>query len=163
MADYYTKNDKQIRKAERVLCRIWTENPTYEVAMAYLNLFNKDNKMEKVQRMEKLALLNNIRPSLNNLILAELYVSAKKLAKAKTECKMFLLKNPATNKLAEIMSSFNKTSTNDKSDYAKDFQWVCANCGTVHSKWEPICENCSEVGRIYWHLYLDSSTIYDEE
>ena len=163
LADYYTKNDKQIRKAERILCRIWTENPTYEVAMAYLNLFNKDNKMEKVQRMEKLALLNNIRPSLNNLILAELYVNAKKLAKAKTECKMFLLKNPATNKLAEIMSSFNKTSTHDKSDYAKDFQWVCANCGTVHSKWEPICESCSEVGRIYWHLYLDSSTIYDEE
>ncbi len=164
LADFYVKNDKQLRKAEKVLCNIWTKNPTYEIAMAYLGLFNKDNKMEKIQRMEKLALLNNIRPSLNNLILAELYVKAKKFAKARTECKIFLLKNPATEKLAEIMSCLNKKSIQtNKTEYAKDFQWVCANCGKVHTNWEAICENCGEIGRIYWHLYLDNSINYDEE
>ena len=85
-----------------MLYRMWVENPSYEVAEAYLNLFSKDGKAEKIQRMEKLALANNKRPSLNNLILAELYIKAKKYAKAKTECKIFLLKNPATQKIADM-------------------------------------------------------------
>ena len=163
LADYYIKNDNQIRKAERVLCRIWTENPTYDVAMKYLSLFPKDTKLEKVQRMEKLALSNSIRPSLNNIILAELYIKAKKFAKAKSECKIFLLKNPATQKLAEIISILDKKNTpTDTSDYPKDFKWVCANCGTVHDEWKAICPNCAEIGRIYWHLYLDNNLETEE-
>ncbi len=164
LADFYIKNDNQIRKAERVLCRIWCENPTYDIAMKYLSLFTKDTKMEKIQRMEKLALSNNLRPSLNNIILAELYIKAKKFAKAKTECKIFLLKNPATQKLAEILSILdkNKNTISNTSDYAQDFKWVCAKCGTVHNEWNAICENCGEVGRIYWHLYLDNNLELDE-
>ena len=78
LANYYLENGKQKRKAERVICKIWAENPTYEIAMMYLNLFSKDNIQEKIQRMEKFVLSNNKRPSLNNIILAELYIKAKK-------------------------------------------------------------------------------------
>ena len=178
LANYYVKNDNQMRKAEKVLYDMWVENPCYEVAMAYLKLF-KDSKSERVQRMEKLALANNKRPSLNNLILAELYLKAKKYAKAKTECKIFLLKNPATQKIVEIIDELDEkthkkmaTSTglmrsltqkfthigkNNVSldNYPKDFQWVCANCGHIEDHWEPICPQCSEIGRNYWHLYVD--------
>jgi HemY protein len=131
--------------------------------MKYLSLFPKDTKLEKVQRMEKLALSNSIRPSLNNIILAELYIKAKKFAKAKSECKIFLLKNPATQKLAEIISILDKKNTpTDTSDYPKDFKWVCANCGMVHDEWKAICPNCAEIGRIYWHLYLDNNLETEE-
>ena len=168
LADFYIKNDNQIRKAERVLCKIWCENPTYDIAMKYLSLHAKSTISEKIQRMEKLALSNSIRPSLNNLILAELYVKAKKFAKAKTECKIFLLKNPATQKLAEILSILDKKNAKksdtpiDLSDYPKDFKWVCANCGTVHDDWKAICDNCAEVGRVYWHLYIDNNLETEE-
>lgn len=178
LADYYVKNDKQIRKAENVLCNIWCENPSYDVAMAYLALFPKDTKAEKIQRMEKLALSNTKKPSLNNLILAELYISARKFAKAKTECNLFLLKNPATQKVAKMLDTLEegpkknskKTSTivdsikshlshlgksEGTENYAKDFQWVCANCGHMADSWQPICPECGEVGRNYWHLYVD--------
>ena len=37
----------------------------------------------------------------------------------------------------------------------KDFQWVCANCGHIEDHWEPICSQCGEIGRSYWHLYVD--------
>ena len=173
LANYYVRTDSQKRKAERVLSRIWLENPTYEIAMAYLNLFEKDTKTEKIQRMEKLALSNSKRPSLNNIILAELYIKAKKFAKARSECKIFLLKNPATQKIVSLLeileekgskkSYFN--SKTDKNDYAKDFQWICANCGKAHNTWEAICDNCGEVGRIYWHLYIDKDNedFVDEE
>jgi len=182
LADYYMKNDKQVRKAEAVLYAIWSENPSYDVARAYLALFPKDTKFEKIQRMEKLALANTKRPSLNNLILAELYVDAKKYAKARTECNLFLLKNPATEKVALLLdkleerpkkgkaggivdsiksriSAFNKEGTT----YPKDFQWVCANCGHVSDKWEPICPECGEIGRNYWHLYVDKHSSLTEE
>ena len=167
LADFYIKNDSQKRKAERVLCKIWSLNPTYEIAQKYLNLFEKDTKQERIQRMEKLALSNNLRPSLNNLLLAELYTKAKKFAKAKTECKIFLLKNPATEKMASLISQLDRKNTQKTKDLIKDcpkdFQWVCANCGTVHNSWEPICKQCSEIGRIYWHLYLDNNYTLDEE
>ena len=182
LADFYVKNDKQIRKAESVLCSVWCENPSYEIAMAYLALFPKDTKTEKIQRMEKLALSNTKSPSLNNLILAELYIGARKYAKARTECHLFLLKNPATQKVAEMLDKLEagthksikqtkgivhsiKTHLNfgshsdDIDDYPKDFQWVCANCGHVSDTWLPICPNCSEIGRSYWHLYVDKESV----
>lgn len=185
LADYYMQNDKQLRKAEKVLCAIWAENPTYDVAKAYLALFTKDSKAERIQRMEKLALINNKRPSLNNLILAELYIDAKKFAKAETECNLFLLKNPATQKIATMMSQIEEKSKKihdapggflhtiksrlnlDKdhslNNYPKDFQWVCANCGHVSESWQAICPQCGEVGRHYWHLYVDTKSTSLEE
>ena len=181
LANYYIKNDNQIRKAEKVLCSMWRVNPNYEVAIAYLNLFKKDTKAERIQRMEKLALMNSKKPSLNNLILAELYTNAKKYAKAKVECQLFLLKNPATEKISELLQILQeKTSKSSKSkdvskvsknktalktdDYPKDFQWVCANCNHVSNDWNAICPECGEIGRNYWHLYIDKkSNKIDEE
>ncbi len=188
LAEYYVKNDKQIRKAQNVLYRMWCENPSYEVATAYLNLFPKDSKAEKIQRMEKLALANSKRQSLNNLILAELYIKAKKYAKAKTECKIFLLKNPATQKIADMYDEINEKTAKssasksntlinsikqrlaemNKDDtiqnaFPKDFQWVCANCGHIEDAWHPICPDCGEIGRNYWHLYVDNEQTAIEE
>lgn len=185
LADYYVKNDNQIRKAEKVLCSIWCENPTYDIAMAYLNLFDSDTKVEKIQRMERLALLNTKCPSLNNLILAELYTDAKKMAKARSECHLFLLKNPATQKIASMLEKFeekpkkqSKSATgivdsikshltfgkNDSlKDYPKDFQWVCANCGHKADDWQPICPECGEIGRYYWQLYVDKEVSINED
>jgi uncharacterized membrane-anchored protein len=186
LADYYVKTDHQIRKAENVLYRMWCENPTYEVMQAYLNLFPKDTRQEKIQRMEKLAVVNTKRPSLNNLMLAELYIKAKKYAKAKTECQIFLLKNPATQKIAELLQEMEqKSAKNGKpanglfaslrrrlaemgkeatvESCPKDFQWVCANCGHTESIWQPICPECGEIGRNYWHLYVDKKTAEVEE
>jgi uncharacterized membrane-anchored protein len=187
LANYYIKTDNQIRKAERVLSNIWSENPSYDVAEAYLNLFSKDSIAEKIQRMEKLALMNSKRPSLNNIILAELYIKAKKYAKAKTECQIFLLKNPATRKMVDILDTLetknrkkhtekpksivsslkeklsNMTKDDEQNEYPKDFQWVCANCGHISDKWHSICDECGEIGRNYWHLYVDEKGSNTEE
>jgi rubrerythrin len=119
-------------------------------------------------------------------MLAELYIKAKKYAKAKTECQIFLLKNPATQKIAELLQEMErKAAKNGKpadglfasirrrlaemgkeatvESCPKDFQWVCANCGHTESIWQPICPECGEIGRNYWHLYVDKKTAEVEE
>lgn len=184
LAEFYVKYDKQTRKAEKVLSTIWAETPCYEIAKAYLALFPKDTKAEKIQRMEKLALSNAKCPSLNNLILAELYTDAKKFAKAKTECRLFLLKNPATERISALLKELSKKSQKshkktdniftslkqkftgneaEKVDFAKDFQWVCAGCGHTAESWQPICPKCGEIGRAYWHLYVDKESSSADE
>ena len=50
-----------------------------------------------------------------------------------------------------------------ESEYPKDIQWVCANCGHVSDKWEAICPQCGEIGRSYWHLYVDKNINSVEE
>lgn len=179
LADFYIKNDNQVRKAEQILTTIWSDNPSYEVAQAYLSLFPEDTKSERIQRMEKLALSNTKRPALNNLILAELCVDAKKFAKARSECNLFLLKNPMTEKIATILKEIDEGAKEEgkksgkilksikshlnfmkleDNAYPKDFQWACAKCGHTTDKWYPICPKCGEIGRCYWHLYIDDNT-----
>ena len=173
LAKHFVNDDKQIRKAEKVLLAMWCENPCYDVAKAYLDLFPDDTVAERIERMERLTTSNNKRPSLNNVILAELYIAAGKAAKAKMECRQFLLKNPATQKIVEMLEAveFSTSKKNNKGlfdsiksrlgisdgkeDYPKDFQWICANCGHVSDEWQAICPDCGEVGRHYWHLYAD--------
>ena len=63
-----------------------------------------------------------------------------------------------------IKKRLNEIGKNESlEDFPKDFQWVCANCGHVEDVWTPICPDCGEIGRSYWHLYVDNDTTAVEE
>ena len=163
MAQYYIENDNQIRKASKILSKIWRINPTTEIAESYLSLWPEDSIIEKVQRMESLALLNGKDPSINNLILADLYCQAKLWVKAKSEFEIFLIDNPATKKLAKTIAFYEKNANNNNlaaanwkkktTNCMSDSIWVCSNCGHASSKWHPYCKKCDEVGSFNWHLF----------
>ena len=163
MAEYYMENDKQVRKAAKVLSKIWRLNPTTEIAEAYLNLWPEDDVVERVQRMETLALTNGKNPSVNNLILADLYCKAKLWTKAKSEFEIFLINNPATKKLAKTIAYYEKyANANEKAaanwkkkatECMSDSIWVCANCGHTSTKWHPYCKKCDEVASFNWQLF----------
>lgn len=163
MAEYYMENDRQVRKASKVLNKIWRLNPTTEIAEAYLNLWPEDNALEKVQRMETLALTNGKNPSVNNLILADLYCKAKLWAKAKSEFEIFLINNPATKKMAKTIAYYEKNANNNEmaatnwkkktTECMSDSIWICDVCGHMSSKWHPYCKKCDEVGSFNWHLF----------
>ncbi len=163
MAEYYMENDRQVRKASKVLNKIWRLNPTTEIAEAYLNLWPEDNALEKVQRMETLALTNGKNPSVNNLILADLYCKAKLWAKAKSEFEIFLINNPATKKMAKTIAYYEKHANNNnqaaanwkkkEADCVSDSIWICNICGHMSSKWHPYCKKCDEIGSFNWNLY----------
>ena len=165
MARYYNANDNQYRKAAKVLLNAWNKNPTADVAYEYLKLYPKDDITAKIQRVETLAQTNALRPSLNNLLLAELAMEAGLWGKAKAEIEMFLINNPATKKLAKMIAQYEKLSNNDKKEAAKwkkkeatcadDAMWVCDECGHATEEWQPICPKCGSFGLSHWRLYVE--------
>ncbi len=38
--------------------------------------------------------------------------------------------------------------------------WRCANCGTVHANWRPVCDACDATGTINWALPGDPSALH---
>ena len=165
LAQYYMENDRQVRKAAKILSKIWRTNPTTEVAETYLNLWPEDSMLERVQRMESLALTNGKNPSINNLILADLYCKANLWGKVKNEFEIFLINNPATKKLAKTIAYYEKHANNNEQSTEKwkkksnecvsDSVWVCSCCGHASSKWHPYCKKCDEVGSFEWKLFAD--------
>lgn len=164
LAEYYVENDNQVGKAAKILNRTWRCNPTAEIAEAYLNLWPNDTPIERIQRMEALALSNAVRPSLNNLLLADLDVKAGLWGKAKSEFEIFLINNPMTKRLAKIIAEYEKKSgsqsdftenwNTEENDFAQDGVWCCETCGKTSNKWQPSCKKCGNIGSFRWHLYM---------
>ena len=162
LSDYYIQNDKQTRKAAKVLSKVWRLNPTFDIAKAYLALWPEDTVIEKVQRMESLALTNGKNTSVNNVILADLYCKAKLWNKARNEFEVFLINNPASKKIAKTIAYYEKHSNNNEkaaenwkkkaNECVDDDIWVCTSCGHVSSKWHVYCKKCDEVGSFGWQL-----------
>lgn len=169
LARYYVANDNQFRKAAKVLSAVWVKNPVDDVAYEYLNLFPQDDITAKIQRMETFALTNSLRPSLNNMLLAELSAEAGLWGKAKAEIELFLINNPCTKKLAELVAKFEKYANNDKvaakkwqdksKTCAEDSMWVCEECGEATHEWTAVCPKCNSFGQSKWHLYVEHSDI----
>lgn len=167
LARYYVANDNQFRKASKILMNAWIKNPTDVIAYEYLKLYPKDDITAKIQRMETLAQHNVLRPSLNNIILAELATEGGLWGKARSEMEMFLINNPATQKLAGMVSKLEKYGNNDKKEAAKweekietcaeDAKWVCDECGQVTDEWEAVCPHCRAFGQSHWHLYVEKA------
>lgn len=167
MAKYYVKNDNQYRKAAKVLTEAWKRNPVDEVAYAYLALWPKEDILDKIKRMESFAMLNGIRPSLNNRILAELTSKAGLWGKAKGEMEVFLINNPCTKIICDIATAYEEKHTKDKAAAKKwknraktcahDSAWVCEECGDVSDSWNAVCQNCGAFGQYKWHLYVEDA------
>ena len=167
LAKYYVANDNQFRKAAKVLSAAWVKNPTEEIALEYLKLYPEDDITAKIQRMEAFALSNSIRPSLNNILLAQLATEAGLWGKAKGEMELFLINNPATQKLAEMIAAYEKYANNNDAEAkkwlekaktcAEDAVWVCEECGEGTKDWHSVCPRCNAFGKARWHLYVDKA------
>lgn len=160
LAEFYV-NDEQKLKASKILQDIWRKNPTDKAALAYLDLYEKDTPLERAQRMEHFAVFNALRPFLNNYLKAMFDIKAKLYDKAKAELELFLLKNPATKKVAEMMATLEQDGRHNvaaasrwkkRTDLAtKECFWQCA-CGHKASHWQPFCKKCGAFCRMHWTL-----------
>ncbi len=165
LANHYIQDDNQVRKAANVLTTAWKKNPIDVIAYKYLELFADKKDKDKIARMEKFALSNAKRPSLNNRILAELCSKAGLWKKAKGEIEVFLINNPATRAICKIIAQFEEEFNKDKKaakswkDKTKtspqDALWVCNHCQHEHKDWHAVCSHCGTFGELRWHLYVD--------
>lgn len=167
MARYYKENDNQYRKAAKVLIEAWKKNPVDSLAYAYLDLWPNDDILARIRRMDAFAFYNSLRPSLNNRIIAELSAKAGLWGKARGEVELFLINNPCTKKVCDIVIKYESEFTKDKvavkewkarlGSCARDSVWVCADCGEESDEWNAVCSNCGAIGRSKWHLYVDEN------
>ena len=165
LADYYRKDDNQLRKAEDILLNAWKKNPVDDVAYAYVDLYHKNDATGKIQDMERLALLNSIRPSLNNRLLAEFCAEAGLWKKAKAEIEQFLINSPCTKIACDFIANYEENYNKNKKeaqkwrkkcdDCADDSEWVCEECGKRTKKWHAICSKCQSLGAARWHMYVE--------
>lgn len=161
LAAYFKKNN-QLEQAKKTLINIWRRNPTYAVAKTYLGLFDDKSPLEQVLRLENLALLNHKNPSLNNFLLAEYDMKAKLYDKARSEFEVFLINNPATKKIIELIEKYEKTVNHNpkaaeswhkrSSSCADDCLWVCSHCKNTSLKWKPFCSKCGTFNPFSWFL-----------
>ncbi len=165
LAHYYKNNDNQIRKASHVLMETWRRNPVDVLAYEYLALNPEDDLLDKIKKVESLAQINGLRPSLNNLLIAELAIQGGLWKKAKAEIDMFIINNPCTKKICELMAIYEEKGNNNKKAAAEwrkridqcdeDAAWVCDDCGHASHEWEAVCEQCGAFATKKWHLYLE--------
>ncbi|MBO4294344.1 MAG: hypothetical protein J5896_02740 [Alphaproteobacteria bacterium] len=157
--------NRQTERAKKTLIEVWRQNPTYDIAKAYLHLFKSDTPLEQVLRMETFATLNTKEPSLNNFMLAECNMKAKLYDKARAEFEIFLVNNPATKKIASLIEKYEKQVNHNASaaenwhkrsvSCTDDCIWVCSHCKQTSSKWKPFCSKCGTFNPFHWHLYQD--------
>ncbi len=167
LAHYYKRTDNQYRKAAKILTEAWKRNPVDELAYEYLKLWPKEEILEQIQRLESFTMLNSIRPSLNNRLIAELTSKAGLWTRAKGELEMFLINNPCTKIICDIAAKFEEKYSKDKiaakewksrmNICANDSAWVCDECGHADKEWEPICPVCGAFGHAKWHLYVEEN------
>lgn len=160
----YLKDNNQLERAKKTLKEVWRCHPTYDIAKAYLSLFDHESPLEQVLRLENLALLNHKDPSLNNFMLAEYNMKAKLYDKARAEFEVFLINNPATKKLALLIEAYEKKVNHNPraaenwhkraQNCADDCLWVCSDCKSTLSKWKPFCPKCGAFNPFGWHLYV---------
>ena len=165
LAKYYKNNDNQVRKAESVLVNIWKKNPTDTIAYAYVDLIDGLDKNEKIQRLETLIKSNSLRPSLNNRLIAEYSIADGAWSKAKAELEMFLVNNPCTKKVCEMIANVEEKYSKNKKEAkawrdrfencADDSMWVCGTCGAKSDEWHAVCPECKAFGQAQWHLYVE--------
>ena len=163
LAEREVQNGK-VRVAEKILKEVWRLNPTYDVAKAYLKLFKEESYKDLVHRMEAFALLNVTNVSLNHFILAELDMKAKLYDRAKSEFEIFLINNPATQKIAKLIAKYEKEVNKNikaeqvwikkEQDCAEDNVYKCPSCGRVEKHWMPFCKECGAFNLFEWFLYV---------
>lgn len=165
MSKFYVANDNQFRKAAKVLTMAWKKNPVDDIAYEYLNLWANEDIRTRIQRMETFALLNGLRPSLNNRLLAELSAQANLWGKAKAEVEIFLINNPCTRKICRLIAKYELVHNKDKiaakkwddkyETCAEDSEWICESCGALSETWHAVCPVCGAFGQDRWHLYVE--------
>lgn len=64
-----------------------------------------------------------------------------------------LLPDPKPSAALEILSN-----KHDKELINVNVVWQCANCGSVHDSWQPICSHCESIDSISWNAKTSTSS-----
>ncbi|MBJ3761508.1 heme biosynthesis protein HemY [Maribius pontilimi] len=153
----YTKNN-QTRYATRVLKKAWEAQPHPDLAAAFADIAPDETPEQRLRRFTTLTRIKPDHPE-TKMLLAELHIANEDFPAARRALGDLATNDP-TARSVTIMAAIERGEGADDAvvrgwltkavSVPRGPQWVCDNCHTVHSEWEPICGNCGAFDTLSW-------------
>lgn len=147
----------QIKKARRLLQKLWKISPSWAVYEVYLTLTAKESSIEAVKDVEEL-IAENPKAAINDLIFADCSLKARLWGQAKTAVNKFLAQHPDSKRaliMAEEIAAYNQDEKAAEEYRAKaskapaEMPYYCEVCHTSFEKDHTTCPVCHTLGAIH--------------
>jgi len=145
--------------AARVIKAAWQqEAPHPDLAAAYAALMPDETPAERVKRFKNL-IRGTAKLGESKMVMAELHLANEDPASARTALGKTAEEDPTVRSLSilaaiEKMEGAPEEVVNGLLMQAltaqRDPEWVCENCGEIHSDWDAVCINCGAFDTITW-------------
>lgn len=145
-------------KATKVLEQAWRLSPHPDLATAWGETAADQNPLALVKRHEALLALKPGQPDAH-FALAEAAIVAKLWGVARSHLEKVREQAPTTRvfrRLADVARAEKgegadaQAFLNQAMSAAADPRWRCTSCGTSHSDWHAVCDECGSVDTITW-------------
>ncbi|WOI55909.1 heme biosynthesis protein HemY [Palleronia sp. LCG004] len=153
----YIRNN-QTRYATRVIKKAWEAQPHPDLAAAFAEIAPDETPEQRVRRFHTLTRLKPDHPE-TRMLLAELHIANEDFPAARRALGDLATAHP-TARSVTIMAAIERGEGADDAvvrgwlaravSVPRGPQWVCDNCHSVHSGWEPICGNCGAFDTLSW-------------
>ncbi len=146
------------RQASRIIHDAWSRTPHPELAQLYLSMFEAEEPINRVHRIERLASFNPNHQE-SRIALAEVALEAELWGKARGHLQSTTGEAPPA-RICRLMADLEEAE-NDNFEAAREWlqraasaepnpSWKCASCGAAWLHWAPICEKCESLGTLDW-------------
>lgn len=149
------------RRARTVLEQAWTAAPHPDLGAAYLE--DEADPLLRVKQVETLIHRNPTHPE-SRLLMARTALEAGLTGRARQELTALVDSGAADRRAYLLLSELEEVEQGDlpegRAAQARwlrtaagapaEPRWRCANCGSDHAAWGPVCSACSAVGTIAW-------------
>ncbi len=146
------------RPASRIIHDAWSRAPHPELARLYLSMFEAEEPIKRVHRIERLASFNPNHPE-SCVALAEAALEAELWGKARAHLEFEAGHAPPA-RVCRLMADLEEAENDDleaarewllrAATAAPDPSWKCASCGAAWLHWSPICGKCESLGTLDW-------------
>ncbi|MDG2232161.1 MAG: tetratricopeptide repeat protein, partial [Paracoccaceae bacterium] len=157
VARSYIEQDKH-KYALRVIKKAWGSQPHPDLAAVFCEITPDETPLERLKRFEALSKLAPEHRE-TKLALAELHLVAEDFPGARRALGTLLDQEPDAHILT-IMAAIERGEGGE--DHAvrawlakalsaqRGPQWVCENCQTAQSEWDPVCPSCEAFDTMSW-------------
>ncbi|MGV6838752.1 MAG: heme biosynthesis HemY N-terminal domain-containing protein [Planktomarina sp.] len=144
--------------AARVIKAAWQQSQHPDLAAAYAALMPDETPEERVKRFKNL-IRGTTKLNESKMVMAELHLANEDAASARTALGKIAEEDPTVRSLSilaaiEKMEAAPEEVVNGLLTKAltaqRDPEWVCGNCGEIHSDWDAICDHCGAFDTITW-------------
>lgn len=146
------------RRAAKVVKAAWAKTHHPDLAAAFADIEPGETPDARIKRFQPLLKLDPTAPE-TKMLEAELHLAAEDFPGARRALGNLYETNPSARNLSLIAAIERGEGAPEavvRGWLAKALgasrgpQWVCGNCGTVHSVWVPVCTSCEAFDALSW-------------